>query len=52
MSSGTQVKVALHKQANPELYCKHHKCLWRISGKYGKPCERHPIREEKTDAQV
>ena len=34
----TQVKVALHKAANPELYCPDRRCLWKTGGS---ACPRH-----------
>lgn len=35
----TQVKVALEKQAHPERFCPHPKCLWRTET--GAQCIRH-----------
>lgn len=34
-----QAKVALDKQAHPEKYCPHRKCLW-LTGD-GSRCPRH-----------
>jgi hypothetical protein len=34
----TASKVAAHKEAHPELYCPHMRCLWRTGGPL---CPRH-----------
>jgi hypothetical protein len=34
----TASKVAAHKEAHPELYCPHTRCLWRTGGSL---CKRH-----------
>jgi len=33
-----QAKVAARKEARPDLYCKHPRCLWRTTEGY---CPRH-----------
>lgn len=37
--SRIQVKVALDKEANPDLYCPTRKCLWKTFD--GSKCPRH-----------
>lgn len=38
-----QAKVAIEKQAHPERFCKHPRCLWRIVTSRGpNPCRKHP----------
>ena len=37
--SSIQVKVALRKEAKPELYCPERKCLWETGD--GSRCPRH-----------
>lgn len=39
----TAAKVAARKEAHPELYCPHKRCLWRTGD--GSYCPRHATKE-------
>ncbi len=42
----TAAKVREEKEEHPERFCKHPRCLWRISTRSGSnPCRNHPTQE-------
>lgn len=52
-SYGALIREGINdKRENPDKYCKHPKCLWRIKTIRGdNPCKRHPELAEKPDTK-
>lgn len=40
----TAAAVRERKNAHPEEYCRVPSCLWKVAGKGGTPCRKHPVR--------